>query len=98
MDYGAAVKRQAINQASVWSDASLAANHGVHHRYDLERFVKEGFLEMANLVRQGRAVSFDLSEAIAELNASVVQRNGVFAPTARVSRCVEIPRRFQDCL
>jgi hypothetical protein len=87
-----------INQASVWSDESLAANHGQHHRYDLERFVREGFLETANMVRQGRIVSFDVADAIAELNAGIVQRNGAFVATARVIRGMEIPRRFQDQL
>lgn len=98
MDYGAAVKRQMINQASEWSDASLAANHGQHHRYDLDRFVREGFFEPANMVRQERIVSFDLSDAIVELNASIVQRSGSFVATARVIRGMEIPRRFQNLL
>ena len=71
---------------------------GAHHRYDLDRFVKEGFLEVANTVRQGRVVSFDLSDAIEELNASIVQRSGAFFTQAHVARCVEIPRRFQDLL
>lgn len=98
MDYGIAMKRQMINQSSVWSDASLALKHGSHHRYDLARFVREGFLEVANTVRQGQAVSFDLSDVIAELNASIVERHSAFFTQARIVRCVEIPRRFQDLL
>jgi hypothetical protein len=98
MDYGAAVKRHIINQTNVWSDASLAANHGAHHRYDLDRFVREGFLEVANMVRQGRVESFDFTDAIAEMNAKIVQRSGAFFTQAHVLICVEIPRRFQDLL
>jgi hypothetical protein len=98
MDYGTAVKRHMINQANVWSDASLAARHGAHHRYDLDQFVREGFFEMANAVRQEQAVSFDLSDAIVEMNAGIIERNGAFFTPARVRRYVEIPRRFQDLL
>ncbi len=78
MDYGTAVKRHMINQANVWSDAALAAKHGAHHRYNLDQFVREGFFDMANAVRQERAVSLDLSDAIAEMNASIIERNGIF--------------------
>lgn len=98
MDYGAAVKRHMINQANVWSDASLAAKHGAHHRYNMDQFVREGFFDVANAVRQERAVSFDMSDIIAELNASIIERGGIFFPQARVARYVEIPRRFQDLL
>jgi hypothetical protein len=98
MDYGTAVKRHMINQMTVWTDASLAANHGAHHRYDLDRFVREGFLDVAHLVRQGRAASFDLSDAIVELNASIIERSGAFFPQAHVVRIVEMPPRFRDVL
>ena len=98
MDYGTSVKRHLINHENVWSEASLAANHGEHHRYDLNRFVREGFLDVMNVVRNGRIGSFDLTDAIAEQNASVIERNGIFFSQAHVVRFVEIPPRFQDVL
>ena len=98
MDYGTSVKRHLINKENIWSQTALGANHGAHHRYDLDQFVREGFLDISNVVRQGRAGSFDLTDAIAELNASVIERNGVFVSQAHVVRIVEIPLRFQDVL
>ena len=74
MDYGTAVNRHMINQADVWSDAALAANHGAHYRYELQQFVREGFLDTANAVRQGMAGPFELSDAVAKLNARAAWR------------------------
>lgn len=98
MDYQSAVRRQAINQATAWSENSLAANHGAHHRYNLEKFVREGFLDPANVVRQGKVGSFDVSDAIAELEAGVVEKGGIFFSSPHLTRWVEIPLRFSDLL
>lgn len=97
MDYGCAIKRQAINQATEWSEASLAAQHGAHHRYDLEQFIREGFLDPLNAVKTQGIGSFEFTAVIAALEAGVTERGGTHA-VPNMAEFVEIPSRFSDVL
>jgi hypothetical protein len=91
MDYSIASQRQAINNETPWSDGALAANHGAHHRYTFDRFVRESFFDPINIINQGKIAPFDFAEEIARFQAEIVERDGYFWIPMNIDRWVEIP-------
>lgn len=96
MDYGLSMARQKINIETEWSERSLTENFGAHHRYDYERFVQEGFLDAAHVVRHTKLQEFDFSENISRIAASTVEHDGFYYIPMDVVSWVEIPERFRS--
>ncbi len=95
MDYQCAMQRQMTNQATEWSERSLAANHGGHHRYSFDKFVKEAFLDSSNSVRTNKVQSFDFSNEIAKLASETKQVGGIYWMPQNVFRWIEFPEHFR---
>jgi hypothetical protein len=91
MDYTIASRRQTINNETPWSDESLAANHGAHHRYELDRFVREGFFDPINVINQGKIAPFDFSEEVARFQNEIVEHDGMYSIPMGIDRWVKIP-------
>jgi hypothetical protein len=96
MDYNIASERQKINKGTVWSEDSLAANFGVHHRYDYQQFVHESFFDPVNVVNQGKVQAFDFKEEITKLEAETTERAGFFSFPMNVNRWVEMPASLRN--
>jgi len=95
IDKDEALRRQHIVQQLPWSAADIEANHGAHHRYDDERFVREFFLDPANELRQLGAREFAFDPGIARLQGETHERSGIFHLPDFKGPVVEIPRSFR---
>lgn len=95
MDYQCAMLRQKVNQTTEWSEASLAANFGGHHRYNYDRFVQEAFFDPVNLAKQNQFGPFELSNEIADLIAKVKVQDGGYTTSSKMTRWVEFPESFR---
>lgn len=95
MDYSIASARQKINTDTPWSDQSLSANFGAHHRYEYSRFVRELFLDPLNAIHQQKVMTFDFSDELAQLDSQVQEKDGFFWIPMGLSRWVEIPERLR---
>ncbi len=95
IDKDEALRRQHIVQQLPWSAADIEANHGAHHRYDDERFVREFFLDPANELRQLGAREFAFDPEIARLQGETHERSGIFHLPDFKGPVVEIPRSFR---
>jgi hypothetical protein len=95
MDYQVATLRQKINQDTKWSEESLASNHGAHHRYDLDRFVREAFFDPANVVHQQKTSPFDFEEDIATFMSNTQERGGFYWTPGGMARWVDIPELYR---
>ncbi len=98
MDYSIAMQRQRVNLETVWSEASVSAGFGGHHRYEYERFVREAFLDPVNMVQQNRVAEFDFSSQIAEIEARVVEKNGFFLAPNDISVLTRLPDYLRTAL
>lgn len=98
MDYGYAMLRQRTNLEIEWSEQSLKQNFGVHHRYGYERFVREGFLDAANVVSSGKLEPFEFTDRIQQVMDRTVERGGLFYIPMDVASWVEVPDRFSSAL
>jgi hypothetical protein len=99
MDYGIAMMRQAINQDTSWSDQSIRAHHGEHHRSDLQRFVKSTFLSAVKNIAEGRIYQFDFDKIIAELNRRTAVNSAGFHHLPFGIHCMfHLPERFEGLL
>ena len=78
IDKDEALRRQHIVRQLPWSAADIESNHGAHHRYDDERFVREFFLDPANELRQLGAREFAFDSEIARLQEEANERSGIF--------------------
>ncbi len=96
MDYGSAVKRQDINLKTQWSEQSLRANYGAHHRQPLSQFVHEGFLGAIDLRKRNLIGKFEFGEEIADLEArTAIDPMGNYRVPMDISKMVMIPERFK---
>jgi len=95
IDKDEALRRQHIVQQLPWSAADIEANHGAHHRYEDERFVREFFLDPANELRQLGAREFAFDPEIARLQGETHERSGIFHLPDFKGPVVEIPRSFR---
>lgn len=99
MDYGHAVGRQAVNIDTKWSKASLAANYGEHHRWDLEHFVHEHFLVPMDLLRRGMVFDFEFDNELKKIEEETKQdAQGFYRIPMNVAKMVRIPDRFSSYL
>ena len=96
MDYAIAMRRQAINRATEWSEASLAQDLGAHHRYDRQRFVREAFLDPMNGIAQGQLAPFEFSAEIARIAAETRPADGFFHIPMDIAKLVAIPDELKD--
>lgn len=94
MDYGIAMARQKINRETEWSEASLKEDLGAHHRYDYDRFVREGFLDPVHTVTSAALEPFDFSEKVRELLARTVRHEGFYYIPMNITSWAQIPERF----
>jgi glycosyl transferase family 2 len=95
IDKDEALRRQHIVQQLPWSAADIEANHGAHHRYDDERFVREFFLDPANELQQLGARDFAFDSEIARLQEEAHERSAIFHLPDFKGPVVEIPRSFR---
>ncbi len=99
VDYGASIARQRINLATVWSDDALSSRPDTHHRYGVERFMRQGFLRQLALIEQTKCFDFTFEQEIEEIRSRTVQdHQGFFRFPLDISKIVKIPERFQTCL
>jgi len=96
MDYSISLGRQRINRATEWSERSLAANFGEHHRHDTVRFVRENFFDPVNVLNLGQISLFDFAEQLAQFEAAIVEREGFFELPTDIVRYVEIPDHLRS--
>jgi hypothetical protein len=95
MDYSIASARQKINNDTAWSEASLSANFGAHHRYDFRQFVHENFFDPVNAINQNKLQPFDFTEEIAKLHEGTVERDGFYLFPMNLNRWVEVPANLR---
>jgi hypothetical protein len=96
MDYSMAVGRQRINQETSWSDIAVQSNHGAHHRYGLERFVREHFLDPINMMNQDQFTPFEFDQEARKFDSEIQEKNGVFWIPMNHSKFTELPDRFRS--
>ena len=95
IDKDEALRRQHIVQRLAWSDAAIEADHGAHHRYDDERFLREFFLDPANELQQLGAQEFAFDAEVARLERETHEYSGVFHVPDFKGPVVEIPEIFR---
>jgi hypothetical protein len=95
MDYTVAMRRQGVNLATQWSSRSLEENHGTHHRYDYDQFVREGFLDPVNQLRKGTA-PFDFVREIEQIQDQTREHDGFFYIPMNIYSLVEIPEHLRS--
>lgn len=95
IDKDEALRRQHVLQQLPWSRDAIAAGHGAHHRYDDQRFVREFFLDPANLLRQLGAREFAFNSEIARLQKETHEVSGIFHFPDFRGPVVEIPEIFR---
>ncbi len=95
MDYSIACQRQIINSETPWSSEAVAANHGAHHRYTFDRFVRESFFDPINIINQGKISTFDFSQEMTRFQAEIIERDGCFWIPMNIDRWVEIPEHLR---
>src|SRR3984893_18250270 len=94
IDRDLAVHRLHITQKIPWSQQAIKANHGRHHRYDDERFVREFFLDRQNqLLKQGAARPFEFDVEIARMQEEAFESTGFFHVKQFSGPVVAIPER-----
>jgi hypothetical protein len=96
MDYSIAMRRHLVNRELVRSERDLAAGHGAHHRYDDYRFVREAFLDPANMVNRRMVKEFEFSSQIEQIQAKLVESNGFYLVPHTILALAEIPDRLRS--
>jgi hypothetical protein len=96
VDRDLALNRLHITQNVPWSQKAIEANHGHHHRYDDERFVREFFLDRVRQFRKQGAQPFEFDAEIARLQQESYVSSGVFRVRQFTGPVVEIPERFRE--
>jgi hypothetical protein len=95
VDFNTAVARQRINMSTKWSEDSLAQNYGAHHRYDLKRFVHEGFFVPVDVVGHSRLQPFDFVKQVEEMTLRTVNNSdGDYVIPMDMMKYFKIPERF----
>jgi hypothetical protein len=95
MDYGMAVGRQVINLGTLWSEASLKANYGSHHRWKLADFVKQAFFTPIDMLNRNVVGEFEFSLEAAKLTAdTVIDPKGYYRVPMNMAKLVRFPERF----
>jgi hypothetical protein len=95
IDKAEAVRRQHVVQQIRWSATAIEADHGAHHRYDDERFVREFFLDPANTLQQQGPREFVFDSEIVKLQQETYERSNVFHFPDFKGPIVEIPAEFR---
>jgi hypothetical protein len=96
VDKDLALNRLHITQKMPWSQKAIDANHGDHHRYEDERFVKEFFFDRVNQFRKLGVQPFEFDAEITRLQQESVASSGVFRVRQFTGPIVEIPERFRE--
>jgi hypothetical protein len=98
MDYNIAMMRQQVNRETVWSEKSLQANFGAHHRYDNPQFVRNGFLAPMDIVNGGKIGEFTFDVEVQRIvDETVVAGQFHHIPMKQThAKIVRIPERFRD--
>ena len=91
IDFYEALRRQRINVETEWAKESLDHHHGAHHRWDRERFVKEGFFDVIDLLNRGMISEFDFAADIEKIMNEVVEKDGSYYIPMGHQKLVEIP-------
>lgn len=95
IDKEEALRRHHVVQRLPWSEAAIAANHGAHHRYADERFLREFFLDPANQLHQAGAQEFTFDAEIGRLQQETRQHAGIYSVPDFKGPVVEIPGDFR---
>jgi len=94
MDYTISMARHGINKENQWSPRAMQSGHGVHHRFEYEKFVSEGFLDPINAYKQDLIFPFEFEEEIKLLRDGVTEINGSYWTGHAAQKYVKIPDRF----
>ena len=99
MDYNMAMIRQKINQDTAWSDKSLQNHHGVHHRYELKRFVTETFFSTVSMLEHNNVSDFLFQDVVNQLISRTTRSDrGFYEVPFGISKTVVIPERFASVI
>jgi hypothetical protein len=96
IDRDRALQRQQITRQLAWSKAAIDGRHSPHHRFADEQFLREFFLDPANLLREQGLQPFGFDREIARLLEEAREISGTFHVPAFTGPIVEIPERFRD--
>jgi hypothetical protein len=99
MDRDIALRRQKITREMKWAESSIEAKHGVHQRYDDDRFLREQFLDPNNIATSPeRGIQpFDFSAEIERIVAACTIRGGIYTSSPYfMGRVAEIPERLRN--
>lgn len=93
IDRDRALARQHELQQVVWTQQAVEARHGAHHRFDDQQFLRQFFLDPANVFgKQGGPAPFEFTDELARLRPP---EGAVIAPPFN-GPIVEIPERFRN--
>jgi hypothetical protein len=96
IDFYEALHRQKVNRETEWAAASLDQNLGGHHRWETERFVREGFFTTIDLMNRGLIAEFDFTADIADLYSKVMEKDGFHYIPMGPGKLVEIPDHLRS--
>lgn len=96
MDYGFAMQRQVLNNLTPWTKQAIEKQHGAHHRYDFNRFVRESFLDLLNEVQSKNVATFEFEKEISIFQETTKLSHGFYHYGDLPPKYVEIPSRFRD--
>ena len=83
--------RQKINRDTLRSERGVAGGLGDHWSYDSARFVREGFLDMLNVMGNNALGSFDFAAEIAEIDARTIEIERTYLIPMDIVKYVELP-------
>lgn len=96
MDYSIGFQRHKITKEMKWAESSLAANHGVHARFDFPVFVRQSFLDPINALSSQGNLPFEFDKEIAQMEAEAAVNDGMHHTSHFAGRIAEIPARFRS--
>jgi hypothetical protein len=100
MDHDIGLRRQKLTRKMPWSKNSIGKMHGIHQRYDDERYTREFYLDPKNLLTSPDhgLQPFEFSKEISRMEAEAEHREGMyFAPTFQ-GGMVEIPDHLRSAI
>ena len=96
IDYSLSMRRQVVNRDTARSKRNVDQGMGAHWSYDIDRFVREGFFDPINVMKQTGLAMFDFSKEIEAINAGASPASGIYFIPMNISKMVEIPERFRS--
>jgi hypothetical protein len=96
IDFYESLRRQRINRETEWSKDSLDHHHGGHHRWEIERFVKESFFDTVDILNRGLISDFNFAADVEKIYSGLVEKDGYHYIPMGHQKLVEIPERLRS--